>query len=81
VVDQPLPEPGQHRMIESRIGQLQTQGVRPLDPTLHRISSLSITQVFRELQDRDHRQLTRRNPRFPPHSERKSEHGISEQPR
>jgi hypothetical protein len=47
VVDQPLPESGQHRVIKPRIGQLQTERVFPVDPGPHRISGLPISQVLK----------------------------------
>jgi hypothetical protein len=80
-VDQPLPKPGQHRVIKPRISQLQAQGVLPVDPAPHRIRGLPISQILGELQDRDQRQLPRRDPRLAPHSKRRRELLIGEQPR
>jgi len=55
VIDKPLSEPSQHRVIESRIREFQAQGVLPVDPTPYGVSSLPIGQILGELQDRDQR--------------------------
>jgi hypothetical protein len=80
MIDQPLPEPGQHRVIEPRISQLQTQGVLPVDSTPYGVRGLPIGQVLSELQDRDQRQLCRRDPRLAPHPKRRSKLFVGKQP-
>ncbi len=42
----------QHGVIETRIGQRQTQEVFPVDPATHRVGSLPVRQPFHALQDR-----------------------------
>ena len=55
MINKPLSEPRQHRVIESRISQFQAQGVLPVDPTPNGVSGLPIGQILGELQDRDQR--------------------------
>jgi hypothetical protein len=50
---QTRPKFTQDRLIKSRISQFQTQGILPVEPTAHRISSLPIGQILHQLEDAD----------------------------
>jgi len=51
--DQAEPEFAQHRSIEARIGQLEGQGVLPVDPAAHRVGSLAVGEPFELLHDQN----------------------------
>jgi hypothetical protein len=53
-------ELGEHRMVEAGVGQLQAEGILPVQPAAHRIRRLAVGQPFHELQHRDQRQAPRR---------------------
>jgi hypothetical protein len=78
VGDQPGPELREHAEVEAGIGQVQAQTVFPVDTPADRVGGLPIGEVLRELQHRDHRQLSRRNPRLAPDPERVDERPVSE---
>ena len=50
----------QHRRVEARIGQVQPEGVLPVDPAAYRVSGLAIRERLGKLQDADQRQPPRR---------------------
>jgi hypothetical protein len=80
-VDEPLSQPRQHRVIESRISKFQAQGVLPVDPAPYGVSGLPIGQILDELSDRDQRSLARRDPWLAPHPTRQDTLLVSEQSR
>ena len=54
--DQSAPELTQHGIVEARIGEIQTEGVLPIDSPAHSIGRLSIGQILQKLQHRYQRQ-------------------------
>lgn len=76
---QPVPEPGQHCVVEAGVGQLQAQQVLHVDPCPHRVRGLAISQVLGELQDADQGQPAGRDPGPPPDPEGRLEILIREQ--
>jgi len=50
---QPVAEFTEHGKVEARIGQLEAQQVLPVDAGPHRLSGLTVGQMFAELHDRD----------------------------
>nr|WTB09152.1 hypothetical protein OG546_36075 [Streptomyces antimycoticus] len=73
VGDQPVAELAEHREIKARIGQLEAEGVFPVDPATHRISGLPVGQTLCVLQHADQRQHPRRHRRTAPMRERRHE--------
>jgi len=57
---QPASELAQDREIKARIFKLQSQQILPINPAAHSIRRLVVRQAFSELQDTDHRQMSRR---------------------
>ena len=58
-VDETGAELAQHRRIAARIGELQAQGVFPVDPGANRLGGLAVGQSFNELHHRDQGQTPR----------------------
>ena len=54
--DEPGPELTQHGVVEARIGQLQAQGIFPVNAAAHGVSRLAVGQAFGKLQDCRQRQ-------------------------
>ncbi len=77
--DQPVPELGEHRVVETCIGQLQPQQVLPVQPPAHRVRGLPVRQTLGELHDRHQRQPARRPRRLPSARIEVSEVLVSEQ--
>ena len=50
---QPRPKLTLDCVIKSRIGQLQAEGILPVQPTAHGIGSLPIRQIFHKLENGD----------------------------
>src|SRR5215468_2518857 len=59
----------QDRKIESRIRQLETQQILPVDARADRLSRLTIRQILPKLHDRHQRQTPRRQGRLAPRRE------------
>jgi hypothetical protein len=47
------PKLGEDRVVEARIGELQSQGILPVDTTAHGVRSLTIGQGVSKLHDGD----------------------------
>lgn len=60
-------ELGEHRMVEAGVGQVQAEGVLPVQPAAHRVRRLAVGQPFHELQHRDQRQAPGRLSRLTVH--------------
>ena len=66
---QAVPEFTQHRKVEARIGQLETQQILPVDARADGLGRLAIGQVFPKLHDRHQRQPPGGQARLAPRGE------------
>src|SRR4029434_2360141 len=64
-----VPEFTQDRKVETRVRQLETQQILPVDARADRLRRLAIGEVLPKLQDRHQRQPPRGQARLPPHGE------------
>lgn len=51
--EQPGPELGQDAVIEARVGELQAEGILPVDAAAYRVGGLPIGEVLHELENGD----------------------------
>ncbi len=56
----------QHAEVEPRVGQLQLQGIFPVDPAANGVGGLTVAELLEELEHRDQRQAPRRKARLSP---------------
>lgn len=76
--EQPRPELGQPREGEAGIGQVQAQGVRPVDAGAHRLGGLPVRESLRERHHRHQRQPPRRLRRPAAAGVERGEGGVGE---
>ena len=63
----PAPELTQDRVIEPGVGQIEAEGVFPVDPGADRLGGLTVGQILRHLKDRHQGQAGRRPARLAAH--------------
>jgi hypothetical protein len=64
--EQPGPELGQDAVVEAWVGELQAEGILPVDAASHGVGGLPIGEVLHELENGNESQPPRRERRWPP---------------
>lgn len=64
--DQAGAELGQHAEVETGVGQLEAEGIFPVNARTHGVGSLTVAEVLEKLKHRHQRQPPRRKAGLPP---------------